>query len=54
MALSQAKSHSQGHEPLLGAIVEVTLQAAPLVIASLQQARPAGLHITQRLAEPGP
>src|SRR3712207_8791610 len=40
-------------EPLLGAVVQVAFQPAPLLVAGAQQPQAAGLDVTQRRGEPG-
>ena len=45
--LGQPQLHAERDQPLLGAVVEVALQPAALVVADLDQPRPAGLGLAQ-------
>src|SRR5258705_54974 len=49
LLLGHAEGHGQGHEALLGAVVEVTLDAAPLGVDDVDELLPAG----PQLADPG-
>jgi len=47
MPLRQAQRQAQRDETLLGAVVQVAFQPAPLLVPDAQQPGPAGLHVSQ-------
>ena len=49
--LRQPQRHAERHEPLLGAVVEVALEAAALLVADLHQSGPARLDLLAARAE---
>ena len=50
-ALGQPQGHPQRHQPLLGPVVQVALEADPLLVADPQQPGPAVLGLGERLAQ---
>ena len=51
--LRQPHRHPERHQTLLGTVMQVALQAAPLGITDLDQPGPARLHLAQRAGELG-
>ena len=49
VALGEPQGHAERDQPLLGAVVQVALQPAALLVAGLQEPRPARLDLAQRL-----
>ena len=47
VALGQPQRHAEGDQPLLGAVVQVPLEAPALVVAGRQQPAPARLGLGQ-------
>jgi hypothetical protein len=47
LAAGHAQGKDQGHQPLLGTVVQVTLDAPPRGVAGLHDPRPGGAHLLQ-------
>src|SRR5205814_792233 len=54
LLLGHPEVHGQGHQPLLGAVVEVALDAAPLRLDDVEELLPAGPQLVDPGGQGGP